>query len=72
MRDAMMIVGFLAVFAGAGWMLYGLLSPSAPVYSDTINFEMVANRLAHIVAGGSVMIAGAVFAVAGVISPVKP
>jgi drug/metabolite transporter (DMT)-like permease len=59
--------GIFMVIAGALLILYAYAAPSAPEFSQTVNYEMMQMKTLHAIAGAACLVAGAIWSAVGVV-----
>lgn len=59
--------GIFLVIVGALLILYAYAAPSAPEFSQTVNYEMMQMKTLHAIAGAACLVAGAVWSAVGVL-----
>lgn len=59
--------GIFMVIAGALLILFAYGAPSAPQYSQTVNYEMMQMKTLHAIAGAACLVSGAVWSAVGVV-----
>ncbi len=62
------LIGWCLIGVGVLLMIGGALGDAAPAGSRTVNYEMMLTKLMALIGGGACLVAGAVFAAAGMIS----